>query len=255
MKKKGFTLVELLVVIAIIALLMSILMPALAMVKEMANRVVCGSNCGGLVKAMMVYSNDTDSQRFPRTGVSTTAWGALDTTAWKTATVSSCLYLLVRFQYAGPKSFICKSDPSASELKVADPAANWDFGDKKANCSYAYQLPYTAYGSMSGSSEPGMAVLADRNPYVVPPPLGTVPATQNLSGNSQNHSFDGQEVAHVDASVSWNKVPYCGIDGDDIYTYRAAATDRPDVPGVLPAPSATPLPVTTDRDNVVVSEN
>ena len=42
--KKGFTLIELLVVIAIIALLMSIMMPALAKVKDLANSVVCLSN-------------------------------------------------------------------------------------------------------------------------------------------------------------------------------------------------------------------
>ena len=39
----GFTLIELLVVISIIALLLSILMPALSRVKEQGRRVVCAS--------------------------------------------------------------------------------------------------------------------------------------------------------------------------------------------------------------------
>ena len=43
-KRKGFTLIELLVVIAIIALLMSIMMPALAQVQKMAKAAICLSN-------------------------------------------------------------------------------------------------------------------------------------------------------------------------------------------------------------------
>jgi prepilin-type N-terminal cleavage/methylation domain-containing protein len=42
--KKAFTLIELLVVISIIALLLSILMPSLQRVKDLASRVVCSSN-------------------------------------------------------------------------------------------------------------------------------------------------------------------------------------------------------------------
>ena len=59
MRKKGFTLVELLVVIAIIALLMGILMPALARVRMIANRMVCGANLSGIGKALLLYAGDS----------------------------------------------------------------------------------------------------------------------------------------------------------------------------------------------------
>ncbi len=75
MKKKGFTLVELLVVIAIIALLMGILMPALARVRQIAFRMVCGTNLSGIGKAMLIYSNDYDDE-FPRAGGINSVWAA-----------------------------------------------------------------------------------------------------------------------------------------------------------------------------------
>jgi len=57
-KTDGFTLIELLVVISIIALLLSILMPALNKVRMQAQLVTCLSNEKQISLAVLMYSND-----------------------------------------------------------------------------------------------------------------------------------------------------------------------------------------------------
>lgn len=56
--KKGFTLIELLVVIAIIALLLSIIMPALRKVKKQAMSIVCLSNLRSITTCWHTYATD-----------------------------------------------------------------------------------------------------------------------------------------------------------------------------------------------------
>ena len=59
-KRKGFTLIELLVVIAIIALLLSILLPALKNAREQGKRAACLSNVGQLTMSWILYADDND---------------------------------------------------------------------------------------------------------------------------------------------------------------------------------------------------
>ncbi|MBI9019342.1 MAG: type II secretion system protein [Phycisphaerae bacterium] len=61
-KHKGFTLIELLVVISIIALLVSILMPALSKARQLAYSVSCLSNTKQLSTAWFMYQDDNDSR-------------------------------------------------------------------------------------------------------------------------------------------------------------------------------------------------
>jgi prepilin-type N-terminal cleavage/methylation domain-containing protein len=255
MKKKGFTLVELLVVIAIIALLMGILMPALARVRQIAFRMVCGTNLSGIGKAMLIYANDYEDE-LPRSGGRNSVWAA-QIPDWQalnrfgaynvnpdgtggTANISSCFYLLVKYAEVTPKSFICKGDSGAIEFKPADHGIVdrdlidlWDFGtyvdtadNPSTHCSYSYHVPFGLY-ALTTSSEPGMAVAADRNPWMDSPgasandislfvPEGGKEAVQ--VGNAIAHQGDAQNVLFLDIHVGQEKRSYCGINDDNIYT-------------------------------------
>jgi len=232
MKRRGFTLVELLVVIAIIALLMGILMPALARVRQLAFRMTCGTNLSGIGKAMLIYANDYEDE-LPKAGGRNSAWGT--TANWQAnsrqtafglaadgsggkASISSCFYLLVKYAEVTPKSFICKGDSGTSEFKLSDITGltsgfelidAWDFGPSTAgtgtawkSCSYSYHLPFGSNYALTVSSEPGFAVASERNPWLTSPAGEAAvwgdfqPDITGYSGGTTETAKAGNAIAH-----------------------------------------------------------
>ena len=71
--RRGFTLIELLVVIAIIALLVTLLVPALNEAKRHAKVVLCCTNMRSYAMGLILYGNEDDAGRYPAHDIRT--WG------------------------------------------------------------------------------------------------------------------------------------------------------------------------------------
>jgi len=101
--RRGFTLIELLVVIAIIAILASMLLPALAKAKESGKRIACVNDLRQLGLSLTLYIDDHEGKHPPR-GISAAPY------CWTTT---------LQENYRDQKLLICPSDRSSAGMVAA----------------------------------------------------------------------------------------------------------------------------------------
>jgi hypothetical protein len=282
-KSKRVTRIEVIIIVFISLLIIGIILPVFFYVQTIYFRMRCGTNLTEIGMAILIYSNDYDD-KYPRAGSESSVWSngianwiaddrfqAYDLSTdgnGGSASITSSFYLLVKHAEILPKTFICPGDKGVTEFKLADYNTRnkeltdfWDFGSNpREHCSFSYHMPYglryfgpnqSRYDnqfSLNTSSEPGMAVAADPNPW-----LGTkeeiskyasLLATYNpygskediKVGNTFTHKKLGQNVLFKDIHVGFEEKPFCGIDNDNIYTYWDGADIRR---GGFPIPKGT----------------